>query len=117
MALNSLGANSSRRGVVLEDINPNRETGSYQLYIGQLTSRLPINGYKKISINYYVGESYYSSGSFRFVLKDGTTQSISLSDIPRVAWSQYFDIPTNALFLEFQLSVSAYPSVYYSLLA
>ena len=119
MALNSLGSNAVKRGVVLVDINPNREEGNNAAILAApdtIICSLPVQGYKKIALN---RRTAIDANYLNLVDASGSTiSSISPASVPLNAWSSYFDIPSNAVLLKVQSNQSTSRLIYtYSLLA
>jgi hypothetical protein len=107
------GVNS---GVKLVDINPNKAEGAgapyFCVYQG-IVSTLPISGYKKIALQRRTSDS---ESFLRFKSSDGSTIS-SIPSTTANTWTNYVDIPDNAVILETSCSSSGHVSFNYSLLA
>ena len=119
-----VGADSAtpfKSGVVLEDINPNKEKNDIYmipLYVASTSDSIgyiPIRGYSKIAISLYDNNS--TTATLQLVDSQGNNvgSSTNLSD----NWTSYIGIPSNVTFAKVLIR---YPSqgrqrVYYSLLA
>lgn len=106
------------------DVNPNLVTGSddpasVSIVLNYVsgthwaipgTNIIPVCGYKRIKIN--CSATYYSYIKHRFKLSDGSFTS----DFAAVnGWTDWIDIPENAIALCTSSSANQYTAMYYSL--
>lgn len=104
-------------GSGLVDINPNQSTAfEFPIYKGHnagSSQYIPVQGYKKLSLNAYSANEI----RYRFVFLDDT-EDASYTDVS-AGWNQYVDIPNNAKLVHIYApkGTSAYTTYWYSLLA
>lgn len=117
----------SSGGVKLVDINPNKTNNIKINLMSKINvdyyAYIPVQGYKKFatSISGTYTYIYYS-----FVLRDGSITTESSGHLPvEEEWSDYIDIPSNAILIKLRLRYSSPGAAtgivevpfYYSLLA
>lgn len=121
-------------GVKLVDINSDKQTQTnfdenttnvsiasslaLNASTGGRVSYIPIKGYNKISLNKLSNASGYVA-KFRFVYSNNTTDP-TFVNIPAFTWTDYYDIPSNAIYIQVVATSPSSTSglaIQYSLLA